>query len=243
MRPTSRACCCEHGSAPTRAAPTAPQPSTRPAAGDAGALDRLLRFTGGAEAAAATEDAFERHIEGVMATGRTAVLAFLCLIYAAVVAVVFATHTVGTSAPIGASVVVPVCLFFACAVLIPAVRIQPANAAASGPGAAAAQGARCAAGRDTHWYAALAADVATAVNVLGTNPDYWTRGMPPDAMSASGLMLFALIPICGIGLMPRWRVFAAVCAVHAARAVPVLLPLGPGPHRGGVALGFSGMAR
>jgi hypothetical protein len=77
--------------------------------------------------------------------------------------------------------------------------------------------------------------VAVAMSVFGIN----LHATEVAAMGAGTacymdelghIIIFAAMPlICGVAFMPDWRLYAVVCAVHAARSIVQISPLGAVP--------------
>ncbi len=183
------------------ATPAPPQPA---------ALDALLHFTAGAE----LERGYAQYIAGTLRPARAAALAFFCAAFG-VYALVGAGR--GGAAALDAGYAVLMLKWIVFLVLAIAVHAGPARVGNA------------------------AAAVAALTNIFAVVVD--VRALAGGNMAAlSNIIVTSIFCICicicifcamplvnGVALSPHWRVYAAACVAHAARAVVELAPLGAVP--------------
>ena len=178
-------------------------------------LDWLLRFQGNPSATGELECAFEEYRTRALRGHRSALISLLAAANAAaLVAGVAQAFRSGVpdAGLLGAGYLVHCCLCVLCLALALAVRAVPPRATAV----------------PLRWIMSHAAELGAAACVFGVDPS----GRAPDVCSNtqlqfSGLLLFVGMPLaCAVAFAPRWRVYAAICLLHAARAFYELGALG-----------------
>jgi hypothetical protein len=167
-----------------------------------GSLDALLRFRGGESPARVLESDFAAAIARTMRWSRTVCLVFIAVAYAISV-VVYATDGLPMS-----NNWAYLCVSALSLALIPGVRAARALVAE------------------------VAATTATALVLFAFDFDGpgGATLLPCSSGAYTPLMLYGALPlVAGVTFAPRWRVYAAMCVAHVARAAVELSPLGPTP--------------
>ena len=201
-----------------------PEPRRASASG----LDWLLRFQGEPGASRELEAAFGAYRARALRGHRTALISLLCAAFAAAwgVGVAQALRS-GDPVPLAPGYFVYSCLCLLCAALVPAVRAVP-RAAAPATAARPPERPPGRALRLLRWLISYAPELGAAACLLGVDP----TGTAADSCSDNrlqfvGLLLLEGMPLaCAVVFTPRWRVYVAVCVVHAARSFVELAPLG-----------------